>query len=83
MLKYSIVNGNVKPFSGEMHDQSGNRLQEEGHELSVDEIISMNWLNDNVVGEIPSSEELGGSAKQIISVSGVKEPGTRKPNEAK
>ena len=83
MLKYSVMNGNVKPFSGEMHDQNGIRLEEEGKELTIDSIISMNWLNDNIVGEIPSADELGGSAQRIISVSGVNEPGTRNPNEVR
>ena len=31
----------------------------------------MNWLNDNVIGHIPSSGELNRAAKDVAAVSGV------------
>ena len=31
----------------------------------------MDWLNDNVVGHIPASEELSSTAKDVAAVSGV------------
>jgi hypothetical protein len=39
--------------------------------LSDDEIIRMNWLNDNVIGSIPQKESLDDNTKDIVEVSGV------------
>ena len=38
-------------------------------ELSVDEIISMNWLNDNVIGVIPQTDELNETGKKRVEKS--------------
>ena len=39
--------------------------------LSPEEIITMNWLADNVVGAIPASWELIEQAKPVTEQSGV------------
>ena len=41
--------------------------------LSDREIITMDWLCDNIIGEIPETWELDDSIKKTVKVSGVKE----------
>ena len=43
----------------------------ESGKLSYEEIITMNWLADNVMGEIPSAEDLIDQARGTVLVSGV------------
>jgi hypothetical protein len=40
--------------------------------LTYEEILSINWLNENVDGEIPAAWEMKDSAKKSVSVAGVK-----------
>lgn len=78
MLRYGMVHGIILPFSGEMHTQQGTLIRADGHEscegdpeLSAEEIINMNWLNDNVIGEIPDISRIDESAIPTLKVSGV------------
>lgn len=71
ILKKGLINGTVEPFAGEIHGQNG-LIQDKGAPfLTDDAIIRMDWLNDNVVGHIPASEELSSTAKDVAAVSGV------------
>ena len=54
-LKKAIASGQINPFGGEIHTQKG-VLQTEGR-LSEDQQISMDWLADNVMGEVPPLSE--------------------------
>ena len=40
-------------------------------DMDADDIIKMNWLVDNVVGEIPSIDELDESARELVEMKGV------------
>ncbi len=54
-LKKAIATGQINPFGGEIHTQTG-VLQTEGR-LSEDEQIAMDWLAENVEGTIPPITE--------------------------
>ena len=43
----------------------------EGHFLSLEQIIQMDWLVSNVVGTIPSYEELSDEGKATVDIVGV------------
>ncbi|MEE0956109.1 MAG: BMP family ABC transporter substrate-binding protein [Eubacterium sp.] len=82
MLRYGMVHGIIMPFSGEMHTQKGPLVRADGHEacegdpeLSAEEIINMNWLNDNIIGEIPDLNRIDESARPTLKVSGVAKTG--------
>ena len=79
-LKSAIIAGSLSPFEGELHSRKGIvRATEipdkvtgsETGKLSYEEIITMNWLADNVMGEIPSAEDLIDQARGTVLVSGV------------
>ncbi|MBR2547156.1 MAG: BMP family ABC transporter substrate-binding protein [Eubacterium sp.] len=73
MLKEGIVNSAITPFDGELTSQDGCVKKESDPPLTSMDIINMDWLNENIIGEIPSKEKLNEEAKATVSVSGVKE----------
>lgn len=60
-----------EPFAGVLIDQNGVIRNNDEHELTPDEIITMDWLLDNVDGIIPDTDMLDDSAKLIVKQQGV------------
>ena len=71
MLKHGIASGRIHPFDGELRSQL-RTIQETGR-LDSDSIIRMDWLCDNVIGEIPRMDEIKDDARSSVEVSGVVE----------
>ena len=71
LLKQNICNGTFNPFSGTIYSQNGlvHNVQPEG--ITAEEIVAMDWLNDNIIGSIPTMEDLAEEAKPIVQVQGV------------
>ncbi len=72
LLKATISNEEFNPFSGVLYSQSGVVLKDTEESLSPEEIMTMDWLAENVVGTIPSKEELNEQAEPVIKQQGVK-----------
>ncbi len=70
-LRECIIHQTVKPFDGEIHAQSGLIHKEEDPSMTNDQIIKMNWLCENVIGEIPNVAELNQSAQETLKMVGV------------
>ena len=51
-VKQDIIDGKFEPFSGEIKDQDGNIVNEEGHSMTIDEAESMDYLIEGVIGTI-------------------------------
>ena len=73
VLGKDIATSAFSPFDGELRSQTGLVRKESDPPLTSKDIISMDWLNENVIGEIPDADELNEEAKATVSVSGVKE----------
>ncbi len=73
ILRREIISGDLVPFEGELHSQDGTVMAALGQALTSEEIVRMDWLNDNVEGEIPPTWKLGERAKKTVKISGVKE----------
>lgn len=71
LLRDNICSGEFNPFSGVLIDNNGQLRHEAEKPMAPEEIITMNWLVDNVVGYIPIMAELTDEAKQIVAVQGV------------
>lgn len=67
-FKNSIISGGYDPFTGEIHSQD-DMIQENPHKknshisvslekMTVNKIVSMDWLNDNIDGELPNEDEI-------------------------
>ena len=71
-LKNSIRAGAFHPFDGPIYAQEGVLRCKEGESLSPDEIITMDWLAENVMGKIPELEELTEEAQALMQLQGIK-----------
>ncbi|MBQ8117339.1 MAG: BMP family ABC transporter substrate-binding protein [Lachnospiraceae bacterium] len=72
MLKKALVDARIQIFGGELHSQTGLVAGADNEGLSGEQIVKMDWLNDNVIGEIPAMEELVSGVQEVVSMSGVK-----------
>ncbi|MDE6951561.1 MAG: BMP family ABC transporter substrate-binding protein [Lachnospiraceae bacterium] len=70
-LKSSICAGSFNPFDGLIYSQDGIVRCKEGESLQPEDILSMNWLAENVVGSIPAFEELTEEAKLLSNFQGI------------
>lgn len=73
VLAKDIATSAFSPFDGELRSQAGLVRKESDPPLTSKDIITMDWLNENIIGEIPDVDELNDEAKATVSVSGVKE----------
>lgn len=71
VFRDGITSGRLSPFMGELHSQEGLVRDAASRGLSNREIITMSWLNDNVIGSLPKKEELTEEAGAAVDVSGV------------
>ena len=72
-LRRLIIAGTTNPFEGEIHTQNGILQGPDSPALTDKEIITMDWLCDNVIGYIPETWELEDMIQNTVKVSGVKE----------
>ena len=73
LLRQEIAEGNFRPFDGPVYDQSGLLRIAPGEKLTPDSILHMDWLTDNVEGEIPALGRLVPEARELVKLQGVKE----------
>lgn len=72
IMRSDIMSRSMNPFDAELKSQDG-WIRKDGDTLLTSmDIISMNWLNENIIGEIPETETLNEEAKATVSVIGVK-----------
>lgn len=71
LMKKAISAGIFHPFTGPLTDQNGDIRCEKDNVLRPDEIMTMDWLNNNVVGTIPNIDELVDSAKDVVQLRGL------------
>lgn len=71
MLKRSICQQTFNVFKGRFKDNNGNYHGVESGIMSPEELMKMAWLYDNVVGRIPTIDELKKEARPIVSLQGI------------
>ncbi len=72
-MKYNISNGAVVPFFGEIYSQDGTLRNHAEEAMSPEDIMKMDWLAENVVGDIPTIDLLNEGAKSVVELKGVEE----------
>ena len=70
-IKKTITADVCTPFDGELRSTEGLIKDASSPRLTNEEIIKMNWLNDNIIGSIPSFEELTESAQKTVKANGL------------
>ncbi len=71
LLKQLICKGELTPFDGEIIAQDGIVKSKSGERMSPEEIVTMDWLVDNVIGIIPTVDELNEQAQPVVMMQGV------------
>lgn len=69
LLRRGICNCEFFPFSGTIFSQNG-IVHEGENSMTPKEIITMNWLTDNIVGSIPTLDELKEETRRVVELEG-------------
>lgn len=72
-MKEDIHNGSMSPFSGEIYDQNRELKNEANTVMKPEDIMKMDWLVENVIGDIPTKDEITDGAKIVVKLQGVEE----------
>lgn len=70
LLREALCSGRIRPFSGAIRTQGGRQLHF-GSRLSPRELATMDWLVENVTGELPEIGELTDSAQELVRLQGL------------
>ena len=71
MLRRGLRDGSVDPFRRLLVSQEGKVINDGSRSLSMDELLHMDWLCQNVEGRIPSFEELLPYARPTVRELGI------------
>lgn len=72
LLKKNFYTESFNPFSGILYSQTGIIQGGAGESLSAKDIVTMDWLAENIVGSIPHPTELTEAAKPVVDQQGLK-----------
>jgi len=71
ILRQGLRDGVIDPFRSRIVTQDGRVINEGSRILSADEILHMDWLCDNVVGSIPSYDEILPISQPTVRMLGI------------
>lgn len=71
ILKNGLTDGSIAPFRTRIVDQKGLERNSGWQDLTPEEILTMDWLCDNVDGSVPTFEELLPQSREIVRLLGV------------
>lgn len=72
-MRFDITDGHTKPFFGKIYSQDGQLRNHENEAMSPEDIMKMDWLVENIIGDIPALEEFVEQAKPVVKQKGVEE----------
>lgn len=71
LLKSTMASGEFNPFTGVLYSQDGIVQSDPSYSLTPEEIVNMDWLAENVIGHIPTKDELVDSALPVYMQQGI------------
>lgn len=72
-MKYDVASGFTVPFHGEIYAQDGTLMNQADVAMQPEDIMRMNYLVENVIGDIPETDEVVEDAKSIMELKDVEE----------
>lgn len=72
LLKATISSEAFNPFSGILYSQTGLVQEDPACSMLPEDIMTMDWLAENVIGSIPKKEELKAQAEPVVKQQGIK-----------
>lgn len=73
-MRRAVESGSFHPFAGTLYSQDGMVQKDDDHILTPEEIITMDWLADNIIGTIPDFEMLADEARPVVRLQGLRRP---------
>ena len=71
MIRGGLLQGTIDPFLRLILDQNGVQRCDGTQPLTPDELMKMDWLCDNVIGHIPTLEEVIPESRATVNLLGV------------
>ena len=71
LLRSRLRQGKLDPFFRPIRDQQGVYRTDGTHSLTPDELMHMDWLCENVIGHIPTLEEVIPASRATVQLLGV------------
>ena len=71
LLRDQVRSGKLRPFAETILSQDGTLRCSSGKAMTPAEIIAMDWLCDNVIGTIPSLEDMKPEAQAFVEIQGI------------
>lgn len=71
ILRTGISNGSISPFHRRIRSQDGTEQNNGKQYFTAEQIIHMDWLCDNIDGEIPKFEDLTSKGQSIVRLLGI------------
>lgn len=71
LLREAVYTRRLLPFTGTLRRQDGQVLHRGRDSLPAEEILTMDWLSENVVGSLPAFETLTPRAQELVRLQGV------------
>ena len=71
MLREGLRKGTLDPFQRQLIDQTGRVMNDGSEGLSPEELLHMDWLLENVEGEIPPFDQIAPFAQDMVRELGV------------
>ena len=70
-FRHELKEGTFSPFEGEIRDQSGALRCGADQRLTPAEILCMDYLVDNIIGTLPTENELIPTARPLVRLQGI------------
>ena len=71
LLRKCMVDGNIDPFRRKIVAQDGTVKNDGSRTFTPDQILHMNWLVSNVIGQIPPFEEILPASQRMVRELGI------------
>ena len=71
LLKQTIETDQFNPFAGIIYSRTGVIQNDPNGILTPKEVLEMNWLAENVIGEIPPARALSDQAQPVLAAQGI------------
>lgn len=75
IMRDGLHEGTVRVFEGQLVDQQGNVRCDRDSALSPAQILTMDYLLENVEGQVPLTENLRPEARALVELQGLRERG--------
>ena len=71
MLRKGLREGTLEPFHRKLVAQEGRMINDGSRDLTPEELLHMDWLCENVIGEIPAFDQIAPFARDMVRELGV------------